>query len=194
MGFAMTPRSRNPASVAFAHLCAGAVLLILASAAAAQDTRQPRPANPPPVQSAPAAVKDDGFFNTLGRWLDDSISGIGSTFKGARGSLDNLGREAGIAARSTADAAKDVAKDAADVVTRLPNARLISGHQLCVLAPNGAPDCVAAANAVCRAKGFDSGKSVDMTTAEKCPARVWLSGRAAGECTTETFVSRALCQ
>jgi hypothetical protein len=54
---------------------------------------------------------------------------------------------------------------------------------------------VVAANAICKTKGFASGKSVDMTTAEICPAQVYISGRNSGEgCRTETFVSRALCQ
>jgi hypothetical protein len=54
---------------------------------------------------------------------------------------------------------------------------------------------VVAANAICKTKGFASGKSVDMTTAEICPAQVYISGRNSGEgCHTETFVSRALCQ
>jgi hypothetical protein len=72
----------------------------------------------------------------------------------------------------------------------------MSGHAKCNNAPNGAPDCLAAANALCKAKGFDSGKSLDMTTAEVCPAKVLMSGRsgAPGECKDETFVSRALCQ
>jgi hypothetical protein len=48
---------------------------------------------------------------------------------------------------------------------------------------------------MCKAKGFASGKSADMTTAEVCPPQVYLSGRNSGPgCHTETFVSRALCQ
>jgi len=54
---------------------------------------------------------------------------------------------------------------------------------------------VVAANAICKTKGFESGKSVDMTTAEVCPAQVYMGGRGTGaDCRTETFVSRALCQ
>ena len=69
-------------------------------------------------------------------------------------------------------------------VVRIPTARAISGHEKCQLAPNGAPDCVAAANTMCKAKGFGSGKSLDMTTAEVCPAKVYMSGRSTGpECT-----------
>jgi hypothetical protein len=34
-----------------------------------------------------------------------------------------------------------------------------------------------------------------MTTAEECPAKVYIAGRNSGpECTSYTFVSRALCQ
>jgi hypothetical protein len=48
---------------------------------------------------------------------------------------------------------------------------------------------------MCKAKGFSSGQSLDMTTAEDCPPKVYISGRNTGaECTTYTFVSRALCQ
>jgi hypothetical protein len=72
---------------------------------------------------------------------------------------------------------------------------VIVGHEKCKNAPNGAPDCVAAANTMCKAQGFDSGKSVDMTTHEVCPPKVLLSGRSSGsECRNETFVSRVLCQ
>lgn len=184
IGATIRPRSRGSATAAFARCCAGAAFVLLASDVLAQEQRQSRPANPP----AAAQQKDDGFFDTLGRWLDESVDNINSTFKGAKGSLDNFGKEAGVAAKSTAEAAKD----AAEAVSRLPGARVISVHEVCPLAPNGAPDCASAASIACKAKGFGSGKSVDFTTAEKCPARVLLSGR--GECTTETFVSRALCQ
>jgi len=71
----------------------------------------------------------------------------------------------------------------------------VRGHEKCKVAPNGAPDCVAAANTMCKAKGFEGGTSLDMTTADVCPAQVYLSGRSAGEgCHTETFVSRVLCK
>jgi hypothetical protein len=110
---------------------------------------------------------------------------------GARSSVENFGHEAGIAAKTTVEGAKD----AAGAVTRIPTARVVTGHEKCTIAPNGAPDCLVAANAICKTKGFASGKSVDMTTAEICPAQVYISGRSSGEgCHTETFVSRALCQ
>ncbi|MFN3655797.1 MAG: hypothetical protein ACK4UO_00920 [Pseudolabrys sp.] len=156
-----------------------AVVLLIASPAAAQGT-------------PPRAGQDEpGFFGSIGRWFDEQAANIGATFGDARRKVETFGRDAGVAARSTAEGAKD----AADAVARLPNTRVVSGHEKCRTAPNGAPDCIVAANAICKARGFDSGKSLDMTTAEECPAKVWTSGRKnEGDCKTITFVSRALCQ
>lgn len=146
---------------------------------------------PPPPAVAPPNDSDT-IFHKLGRWFDQSIADIGTHFKDARGKLDKFNQDAGAFAKSTASGAKDTI----DAVARIPNARAVNGHERCTNAPNGAPDCVAAANAICKAKGFSAGKSLDMTTAENCPSRVLLSGRQGtpGECATETFVSRALCQ
>lgn len=105
--------------------------------------------------------------------------------------MEQLGHEAGKAARITVDGAQD----AAGAVARIPHTRVVSGYERCATAPNGAPDCLAAADAVCKAQGFRSGHSVDMTTAEICEPRVWMAGRNNGPgCHTETFVSRAICQ
>jgi hypothetical protein len=132
-----------------------------------------------------------GVFGNITRWVDEQASKLGSHFRGARSGVENFGHEAGVAAKSTVEGAKD----AAGAVTRIPSARVVSGHEKCTIAPNGAPDCVVAASAICKSKGFESGKSVDMTTAEVCPPQVYMAGRSTGpECHTETFVSRALCQ
>src|SRR5262249_37510985 len=105
--------------------------------------------------------------------------------------IDNFGREAGAAAKTTFDNAKG----GIDAVGKLTNTHTVKGHEKCVVAANGAPDCVAAATKICKANGYPSGSSLDMTTAEDCPPRVWISGRSAeNECRTVTFVSRALCQ
>jgi hypothetical protein len=150
--------------------CLMAFALTMSAVAVAQETR-PR--------------EEPGFFEGIARWFDEAFSGAGKE-------VQNFGREAGVAARTTVDGAKD----AAGAVVRIPAARVMSGHEKCRNAPNGAPDCVVAAERLCKAKGFDTGKSVDMTTAEVCPAKVMLQGRtgAVGECRDETFVSRALCQ
>jgi hypothetical protein len=75
------------------------------------------------------------------------------------------------------------------------NTRIISGRERCAVAPNGAPDCVAAAAAMCRKQGYSTGTSLDFTAAEQCKPAVFLAGREIGpECVTVTFISRAVCQ
>lgn len=134
---------------------------------------------------------EPGFLESIGKWFGRQADNIGSTLGDAGKKVSNFGHEAGVAARTTVEGAKE----AADAVAKMPTARVVSGHEKCREAPNGAPDCVAAATAMCKAKGFAAGKSADMTTAEVCPAQVYLSGRNSGPgCRTETFVSRALCQ
>lgn len=135
---------------------------------------------------------EPGFLESAGKWLDRQVDGAKATFGHVGKGVQEFGHEAGVATQSTADTAKNAADS---VATQLAPASLISGHEVCKNAPNGAPDCVAAANAICRSKGFKGGKSVDMTTAETCPAKVYMAGRSNGpECNTETFVSSALCQ
>ena len=152
-------------------LFAGAIML-MSALAAAQDG------------SAPKSPESPGFFGSIANWF-------GSTFNAAGKGVATFGHEAGVAAKTTVD----TAKDAAGAVARIPGVRVMTGHEKCQNAPNGAPDCQAAATSLCKAKGFDSGKSMDMTTAEVCPPKVLLSGRTSGpECKDETFVSRALCQ
>jgi hypothetical protein len=132
-----------------------------------------------------------GFFGTVGRWFDQTVTSIDESARYMRDRFQNLGRDASVAAKTTVDSAKD----AADAVGRFSNARVVAGHQKCQIAPNGAPDCIAAAYAICQAKGYNTGKSLDMTTAEVCPPQVYLAGRSSGaDCQIETFVSRALCQ
>ena len=174
-------RGPKAAPSLLACACAGAMLftaaLALAQDGAKNDTR--------------ASAEEPGFFGGIISWFDRQANKIGSGFKDAGSSVENFGREAGIAAKTTAEGARG----AADTVVRIPASRMFSGHEKCKVAPNGAPDCVAAANTMCKAKGFESGKSVDMTTAEVCPAQVYLSGRRSGVgCRDETFVSRVLCQ
>jgi hypothetical protein len=173
---------RKHAAAQTRRACVFAGALLLTSAlAAAQDA----------ASSSQKENEGEGFFATIGRWFDEQAANVNSSFKDARKKVEGFGRNAGDAAKTTVEGAKD----AADVVVRIPAARPVSGHEKCRLAPNGAPDCVAAANAMCKAKGFDSGRSLDMTTAEVCPPKVWMAGRSSGpECRTETFVSRAFCQ
>ncbi|HXZ45241.1 MAG TPA: hypothetical protein VEH02_00740 [Pseudolabrys sp.] len=159
-----------------------AAVLVLASAlAAAQDATTPDQ----------KARESEGFFASVSRWFKEHTATVSSSFDDARKKVESFGSTAGDAAKTTMQGAKD----AAGAVARIPAARAISGHEKCQLAVNGVPDCVAAATAMCKAKGFDSGSSLDMTTAEVCPPKVYMSGRTSSdECKMETFVSRAFCQ
>ena len=173
--------SAGRAAPLLACLCAG-MLLLSAAVATAEEGIKTDP---------PAPAEERGFFGSIAHWFDQQAANFGSNVKNAGSTFENFGREAGVAAKTTVEGAKN----AADAVVRIPSARVVDGHEQCALAPNGAPDCVAAANSMCRQKGFATGKSADMTTAEVCPPKVWMSGRDSGEgCKTETFLSRALCQ
>jgi hypothetical protein len=175
----------NAAASLLACLCAGA-LLLTAAVTMAQERGSDGPKPSPQAQGS-----EPGFLDSIVRWFDQQTKNFTSNIKDARSGVENFSHEAGVAAKTTVEGAKD----AADAVARIPTARVVTGHEKCTLAPNGAPDCLAAANIMCKSKGFASGKSADMTTAEVCPAQVYLSGRSSGpECRTETFVSRAFCQ
>jgi hypothetical protein len=143
----------------------------------AQSTPAPDDAAAPAVQAAPPAEappRRPGFLDTLNNWFDKGAADL-------KRSLEKSGQ---------------AAKDATEALTKLPGARVVDGRERCAVAANGAPDCVAAAEAICKSKGFSSGKSLETQATQKCPARVWLSGRtpAEGECAVETFVIRSVCQ
>jgi hypothetical protein len=145
---------------------AACIFLFAPLAAAQETTPAPRP-SPPPVASS----YQPGMLDGVGRWFKHSFSRLNPS-------------------------ASDAAKDAADVVARLPNARVVEARARCIIAENGAPDCRTAALSVCKAKGFGSGASLEIQATQKCPARVWLSGRAPdpGECAPQAILVRAVCQ
>ena len=102
-------------------------------------------------------------------------------------------REFGEKTQKAAEDAAAAQKEAAEAFKNLPNARVIEGRQICATAANGSPDCQAAAEVICRNKGFRKGQSADIQTTRKCSAKAFLS-RNAGECKTETVVVKAACQ
>jgi len=229
-----------------AACASAAATLLLIGAAAAQPAQQqqqliltPRPAPvaseplplpAPPPQAGPAlpAATDPpplvstspnrpGFFDALGRWVEDSANAAKSGLDSARNAIGNLGGQAGGAAKGAADAATGVAKGAAnaasgaaqgvssvatgaakgaaDAVTRPLTTRFATGRERCTVAGNGAPDCRAAAEQMCKTAGYAGGSSVDMQSAEKCPARVYLTGvKSPTDCSMEHYVTRAMCQ
>jgi hypothetical protein len=176
--------------------CLGAGVVMLAPCAWAQDAAPP----PAPPQQKP------GVFESIGRFFDQGASNFRDHLRGAKRRMDELGDDAAANNKAISDqaakmgqGAADVGKGAADAtvnamgaVAKLPTARMMSGRERCVAAPNGAPDCVSAAETLCRKHGFTSGKSMDFTSAEECPVRTLLG--QSNECTTVTFISRAMCQ
>ena len=79
----------------------------------------------------------------------------------------------------------------------LPNTRVVDMHEDCERAPNGAPDCAAAAGVACRARGFKGGQPLDVRTAEKCDTTQALrSGQVPTRsiCRIESWITRAVCQ
>jgi hypothetical protein len=169
-----------------------ALALVLATAsAAAQEAAPPDPA-PPQAQTGPSIPTPPEVIGAIGRFIDQSISTVGA---GVGAGVKGAGETLGGATSAAGDLAKGVT-DAAGVVARLPLANVASGWERCALAPNGAPDCVAASVTLCKSKGFERGNSLDITSARKCPASAWLQGRTPSdaECVNESFVSRAICQ
>jgi hypothetical protein len=138
----------------------------------------PMPAAPPvnpPVHGNPGLVEE------LGKLLRNSASSLSSTLKDSRDAIEGLNSRA---------------RDATEDLPRLGPQTVVHGRTACPLAPNGAPDCKTASDHLCKSKGYKEGKSVDIESAEKCSAKVYLSGRtgAPGECRTENFVTSAVCQ
>ena len=184
-------RLRASALLGAGIVCLGCAALAQTAGNLADPVPPPTPAPPPAQQSAapsaPAETSNPnyrpGFIDAFGRWLQEGREKFDAQMKGARDALGEFH-----------DKARDNAKEAAGALTGA--SRVVNGHTRCEVAQNGAPDCTAAANTVCTGKGYKTGKSVATQTEEKCPARVWLSGRSpsAGECKVETYVTRAVCQ
>jgi hypothetical protein len=183
--------------------CAAAIALAGSVLAQTAPPISPDPARSPPPAAAPAAPAQPDVLESIRRWFEQGAANFGEHLRSAKERFDDLGEKAAATSKTLSDNAVEVGKNAAeatktavDAMTKLPTARVVQGREVCALAPNGAPDCQAAAERLCRGKGFTTGKSVDFTSAEKCPPKVWVSGRRGNEdqCTTETFISRAMCQ
>ena len=206
--------------MAAACLLAG---LLPAAIALAQDGQQPPGAGQFPPAQAPASVpthgqfpvqpppaEKPGFIYEFGRWWDttrgkfaefgkQSDAAAKDAATATQGAVQGAADATRGAAAATGNAVKGAAeatKNAATTIFRLPGIRVVEVRQLCNVAPNGAPDCRAAATTACRTKGFASGNPVDVRSSQNCPPAVWLSGRdpSAGECPEETVVLMAACQ
>jgi hypothetical protein len=160
---------------------AGALML---STAAAQTAPAANPPEPAPPRDSP------GLIQEIGRWFERGAAGLFDNKKPA----DQPNPDA-TTNKSIGETAIDIGKTATDAVVKPLTTRIVSGRERCGAAPNGAPDCVAAARALCQKHGYTTGTSVDFTQAEQCSPQVYLAGREnAPVCTTITFISRAICQ
>jgi hypothetical protein len=135
---------------------------------------EPAPAPPPPEENP-------GLLYEMGKLFEKSLSVL-PTIKSPSEAIDDLNARA---------------RDAGESLSRLAKpASMATGRMGCPVAANSAPDCKAGADKLCQAKGFKEGKSLNTDSSEKCAAKVYLPGykREPGDCHTEYYVTRALCQ
>ena len=136
----------------------------------------------PPTQEAPAAEPENpGLINEIGKLFEKSKSML-PPLKSPGEAIDDFNARA---------------KDAGESLSNMARPSLmVTGRAACLVAANGAPDCKAGADRLCQSKGYKEGKSLDTDAAEKCSAKVYLPGykRGPGDCRTENYVTRALCQ
>lgn len=174
------------ASCAVRAAAALSLLLVAAGPARAQGAppalgvqspaQQPVPSPPPPQQqpqaepAPPAREENPGLINELGKLWDKSISVL-PKIKSPSETLDDL---------------TNMAKPSI----------MVSGRMACAVSPNGAPDCKTGADRLCQSKGYKEGKSLDTDAAEKCSPKAYIPGRRRepGDCKTENYVIKALCQ
>jgi len=148
---------------------------------AAPDRPAPLQGEPAPSSAPPEREDNPGLINEMGKLFEKTLS-ILPPLKSPQETIDDLNSRA---------------KDAGDGLTSLAKpSSMVTGRMGCPVAANGAPNCKAGADKLCQAKGFKEGKSLDTDAAEKCSAKVYLPGykRGPGDCRTENYVTRALCQ
>jgi hypothetical protein len=137
----------------------------------------------PPAQPAPPRAENPGLFNEIGKLFDNpsSIFPDLPSLKSPKEAIDDLNARA---------------KDATEGLSRLATPLIVKGRMVCPVAANGGSDCNAASDRLCQSKGFKQGKSLDTDSAQSCSAAALLSGgnRQPGNCQTNYYVTRALCQ
>lgn len=146
--------------------------------------QQSVPAQPAPQQiepPPPPREENPGLINEIGKLFEKSKSLL-PPLKSPGETMDDLNARAKGAGESLSNIAK-------------PSV-MVSGRTACLVAANGAPDCKAGADRLCQSKGYKEGKSLNTDAAEKCSPKVYLPGRKRepGDCKTENYVTRALCQ
>lgn len=148
-----------------------------------QSPAQQTAPNPPPQQqqpepaAPPAREENPGLINELGKLWDKSISVLPKI-------------------KSPSETLEDI-KGASESLTNLAKpSSMVTGRMACAVSANGAPDCKSGADRLCQSKGYKEGKSLDVDSAEKCSPKAYIPGRKRepGDCKTENYVIKALCQ
>jgi hypothetical protein len=209
---AVTPRNHK-SGICF--LFAAALMAATAGIVLAQNTQPPAAAAPAPPAAPPGAVPalpamppqpppvaplaappadKRGFLNDFGHWWDQSIADFKAKMKEQQTKLDDFNKQSADAAKDAATATGEAMKNAADAMTHFSH--VIEIQETCPVAGNGAADCATAATNACKGKGYNAGQPLDVRTAEKCNASLWVSGGApaTADCPVETTLLRAACQ
>jgi hypothetical protein len=156
------------------------------------------PPQPSPAAASQVPPEKRGFFDNLAHWWNDSVADFNAKLKEQQSKLDDLNKKSAEAAKDAAAATQQAMKNAADAMVKSATSKVIEVHAPCAIAGNGAADCASAAANACKGKGFSDGQPLDVRTAEKCNASLWLQGQgqrtANAECPVETVVLRAACQ
>jgi hypothetical protein len=153
------------------------------------------PPPPSPGAAAPSASTDQphGFFDNLGHWWHDSVADFNAKLKEQQSKLDDFNKKS---AEAMSNFNKKSAEAMSNAASALQTSKVIEIHEPCAIAGNGAADCATAAVNACKGKGFKDGQPLDVRTAEKCNASLWVSGQPStpADCPDETVVLRAACQ
>jgi|SRR5215218_2639384 hypothetical protein len=150
--------------------------------------QQPVPQSPPPQQTEPPPPverENPGLINEIGKLLEKSKTML-PPLKSPGETMEDLNTRA-----------RDAAKEAGESLSNMARPSLVvTGRAACQVAANGAPDCKAGADKLCQSKGYREGKSLDTDAAEKCSPKVFIPGRKRepGDCKTENYVTKAVCQ
>jgi hypothetical protein len=138
----------------------------------------PQTAEPAAPGAQPAGHENPGLISEMGKLFDKIMPNVKSPGQ----TIDDLNARA---------------KEAGDALSRLTKTgSLVSGRVLCPPATNGTPDCKLGADRLCRGNGFKEGNCLSTDAAESCSAKILIPGRARkpGDCRTDNYVTRALCQ
>jgi hypothetical protein len=154
----------------------------------------PQPAPPPPARD-----ENPGLVNEIGKLLKNPSSLLPG-FISPREPTDPPKPDAPKPDSAAPEAAAPITPPAdsrpADPPSRPIVPTITTGRTVCPVSATGGPDCKAAADTLCRSKGYGEGKSLASDAVEKCSAKLLIPGRTRqpGDCRTESFVTRAWCQ